>query len=125
MPENFHLSSFLPYRLAVLSERVSKRLTVESRVSRAVSKLETDGLVAKAQGQEDARLVSITLTEAGRAALASIIPPAREIEDRLLAAASPDELATFFRVMEKMHKVLDNDPEAKPRSAMDLEGVES
>lgn len=162
MSEDFHLSSFLPYRLAVLSERVSKRLTVEyerthglavaewrvlvhlqragaasvrdirtyvnlekPRVSRAVSKLEADGLVAKTQGRQDARLVSITLTEAGRAALAGIIPPAREIEERLLAAASPEDLATFFRVMEKMHNVLDDDPEARPRSIMDLDGVEA
>ena len=161
MPNAFRLSAFLPYRLAVLSERVSKRLSVEyerthglavaewrvlvhlqragassvrdictyvnlekPRVSRAVAKLEADGLVAKAQGQEDARLVSITLTDAGRDALNGIVPAASEIEERLLAAASPQDLRTFFRVMERMHQVLDNDPEARPRSAMDLEGVE-
>ncbi len=28
-PDDFHLSSFLPYRLAVMSERVSRRLSVE------------------------------------------------------------------------------------------------
>lgn len=162
MADDFHLSSFLPYRLAVLSERVSRRLSVEyerthglsvaewrvlvhlqragsasvrdirtyvnldkPRVSRAVSRLETDGLVAKAPGQGDARLVSITLTEAGRDALNGILPAARGVEGKLLEAASPADLATFFRVMEQMHSVLDADPEARQRSTMDLEHVET
>ncbi len=162
MAESFHLSSFLPYRLAVLSERVSRRLSVEyerthglavaewrvlvhllragpasvrdirtyvnlekPRVSRAVTRLESAGLVAKAPGEADARLVSITLTPAGHVALNEILPAACAVEDKLLSAVSPDELATFFRVMERMHHVLDSDAEAKPRSAMDLDGVES
>jgi len=158
MPDTFDLSAFLPYRLAVLSERVSRRLAVEyeqlhnltvaewrvlvhlrrsgpvsirdiqtyvnlekPRVSRAVSRLEKDRLVAKVPGEHDGRLVSISLTKAGLAALADIIPVAREIEDNLLAAATPADLATFFSVMERMHAVLDDDPRAKPRQAMDLD----
>lgn len=162
MAATFHLSSFLPYRLAVLSERVSRRLSVEyerthglnvaewrvlvhllrcgavsvrdihdcvnlekPRVSRAVSRLKANGLVAKSPGEKDARLVSITLTQAGRDALETIVPAAQTIEDRLMTVASPDEMKTFFRVMERMHGILDDDPEAKPRSAMDLEGVDT
>ncbi|MCR9156288.1 MAG: MarR family winged helix-turn-helix transcriptional regulator [Rhodobacteraceae bacterium] len=156
-PDDFHLSSFLPYRLAVLSERVSRRLSVEygrthglavaewrvlvhllrcgavsvrdihncvnlekPRVSRAVSRLETEGLVQKAQGAGDGRLVAISLTEAGRSALADIIPAATRIEAYLQSAVSSEDLNTFFNVMERMHAVLDEDPEAKPRTAMDL-----
>lgn len=155
-PDTFHLSSFLPYRLAVLSDRVSRRLSVEygrthglvvaewrvlvhllrcgavsvrdihncvnlekPRVSRAVSRLEAEGLVQKSQGEGDGRLVAISLTEAGRDVLTDIIPAATRIERSLMEAVSPDDLATFFRVMEHMHAVLDDDPEAKPRTAMD------
>lgn len=161
MADDFHLSSFLPYRLAVLSERVSRRLSVEygrthglavaewrvlvhllrvgsasvrdirtyvnldkPRVSRAVSRLEAEGLVSKAPGDSDARLVKIALTQAGHDALSGILPAAKTVERKLLAVASPDELATFFHVMEKMHSVLDKDPEARPRSEMDLDGVD-
>jgi DNA-binding MarR family transcriptional regulator len=157
-PDDFHLSSFLPYRLAVLSERVSRRLSVEygrthglavaewrvmvhllrcgavsvrdihncvnlekPRVSRAVSRLEAEGLVEKTQGEGDGRLVAISLTDAGRRALADIIPAATQIEGHLTGAVSPEDLATFFRVMERMHAVLDDDPEAKPRTVMDLD----
>ena len=157
IPDDFHLSSFLPYRLAVLSERVSRRLSVEygrthglavaewrvlvhllrcgavsirdihncvnlekPRVSRAVSRLEAEGLVQKTQGDGDGRLVAISLTDAGRTALADIIPAATRIERHLTDAVSPEDLDTFFHVMERMHAVLDADPEAKPRTVMDL-----
>lgn len=158
MPRNFHLSSFLPYRLAVLSERVSRRLSVEyqhthglgvpewrvlvhllrcgavsvrdihncvnlekPRVSRAVSRLEADGLVQKTPGKGDGRLVAITLTEAGQAALGDIVPAAKAVEARLTAAIDETDLATFFKVMEAMHAVLDADPAARARSQMDLQ----
>jgi DNA-binding MarR family transcriptional regulator len=156
-PDDFHLSSFLPYRLAVMSERVSRRLSVEygrshglvvaewrvlvhllrcgavsvrdihncvnlekPRVSRAVSRLEMEGLVQKSQGEGDGRLVAISLTDAGRRALADIIPAATRIEEHLTAAVSAEDLDAFFRVMEHMHSVLDEDPEAKPRPTMDF-----
>lgn len=156
-PDDFRLSSFLPYRLAVLSERVSRRLSVEygrthglavaewrvlvhllrcgavsirdihncvnlekPRVSRAVSRLEAEGLVQKTQGDGDGRLVAISLTDAGRTVLADIIPAATRIERHLTDAVSPEDLDTFFHVMERMHAVLDADPEAKPRTVMDL-----
>jgi DNA-binding MarR family transcriptional regulator len=90
------------------------------RVSRAVSRLEAEGLVQKTQGDGDGRLVAISLTDAGRTALADIIPAATRIERHLTDAVSAEDLDTFFRVMERMHAVLDADPEAKPRTVMDL-----
>ncbi len=161
MPTSFHLSAFLPYRLAVLSERVSRRLSVEydrshglsvaewrvlvhlsrcgavsvrdihdcvnlekPRVSRAVARLEQQGLVSKAPVDGDGRLVAISLTADGRAVLEDIVPTARSVENTLKDAVSPKDLDTFFRVMELWHAVLDQDPSAKPRSRMDLEGLD-
>lgn len=155
-PESFNLSEFLPYRLAVLSERVSRRLSVEygrthglampewrvlvhlrrsgrvsvreiqtcvnlekPRVSRAVSRLVTAGLVEKVPGQGDGRLVSISLTDAGHRALAEILPAALAVEQKLTAAVGAEDMATFCRVMECLHEVLDTDPEARRRSPMD------
>lgn len=155
--EPFNLSAFLPYRLAVLSERVSRRLSVEygrthglsvaewrvlvhlgrcgavsvreihdcvnlekSRVSRAVTRMETSGLLQKLPGSVDGRLVEISLTDAGHKALDEILPAATAFEQTLHAAVSPEDLATFCRVMEEMHATLDADPDAKPRSTMDV-----
>ncbi|WP_068113262.1 MarR family winged helix-turn-helix transcriptional regulator [Tropicimonas marinistellae] len=156
MPDVFSLSEFLPYRLAVLSERVSRRLSVvyaerfgltipewrvlvhlsrcqmvsvreihncvnleKPRVSRAVAKLEAAGLVEKVASEADQRLVEISLTEAGRQVLNSIVPEAQALEGRLLAALSAEESALFVAMMERLHGVLDNDPQAPRRSRMD------
>ena len=43
----------------------------------------------------------------------------RQIEST--AAGNGAYLATFLRVAEIMHTTMDDDPAAKPRSAMDLE----
>ena len=157
----FDLSSFLPYRLAVLSQRISHRLSLEygrthglsvpewrvlvhlSRckevsvreihncvnlekpaVSRAVSKLESAGLVRKVPDRDDSRLVRISLTNAGRTELANILPSATAIEAELLAALSDEECASFNAAIEKLHAVLDADPQAKTRSRMDMVGEE-
>ncbi|WP_102107997.1 MarR family winged helix-turn-helix transcriptional regulator [Oceaniglobus roseus] len=162
MPTAFRLSAFLPYRLAVLSERVSRRLAVEyershdlsvaewrvlahlsrcgavsvrdihdcvnlekPRVSRAVSRLESQGLVTKAPVDRDGRLLAISLTPSGRAILDDIVPKAHSVERRLREAVSPEDLATFFSVMERWHAVLDDDPDARPRSRMDVEGLDA
>ena len=161
MPATFHLSSFLPYRLAVLSERVSRRLSVEyerthglsvaewrvlahlsrcgavsirdihncvnlekPRVSRAVSRLEETGLVQKLPAALDGRLVAISLTAAGQSVLADLVPMAQSIEQRLRDAVGPEDLKTFFKVMEQMHAALDKDPAARSRSRMDLEDMD-
>lgn len=156
--DTFHLSTYLPYRLAVLSERVSHRLFLEydaahgfsvaewrvlvhlsrcgtvsirdihncvnlekPRVSRAVTRMEKDGLVQKVPGKVDARLVAISLTKKGKAALEDILPRALDIEARLCANVDEDDLSTFYRVMEQFHEVLDDDPKAKVRSRLDIE----
>jgi DNA-binding MarR family transcriptional regulator len=155
--DEFDLSAFLPYRLAVLSERVSRRLSVEyerthglsvaewrvlvhlrrckevsvreihncvnlekPRVSRAVARLESVGLVKKMPSEGDGRLVVISLTEEGHAALADILPAAKQVQARLIDGVGRAEIEGFCAVMEKLHAVLDADPQARPRSRMDL-----
>lgn len=157
--EMFDLSAFLPYRLAVLSERISRRLAAEydrisgigvaewrvlvhllrcgkvsvrdihdcvnlekPRVSRAVTRLEGMGLVRKVPAAGDGRLVAISLTEDGHAALARILPAVQGIEGRLTAGVTDRDMAVFLDVMERMHRVLDADPEARRRSRLDLDG---
>jgi DNA-binding MarR family transcriptional regulator len=153
----FELAEFLPYRIAVLSERISRRLSLiygaeagitvaewrvmvhlarcrevsvreihncvnldKPRVSRAVSRLTEAGLVAKTGSSTDQRLLSISLTEEGQGLLARILPPARAYEHRLLQALSSEEQATLSTIMEKLHRVMDTDPDARPRSRLDL-----
>jgi DNA-binding MarR family transcriptional regulator len=55
------------------------------------------------------------LTEDGHKALAEIIPVATAVETRLLKNLPKKDLETFFRVIEHLHDVLDQDPEARPK----------
>ena len=156
-PRDFRLADFLPYRLAVLSERVSRRLSRvygaeaglsvaewrvmvhlsrchqvsvreihtcvnldKSRVSRAVTRLESAGLLRKTGSVTDQRLLEISLSDDGWSLLDRILPPALAYEERLLAALSPEEQATLTTIMEKLHQVMDADPDARPRSRLDL-----
>ena len=151
------LAEFLPYRIAVLSERISRRLSLiygaeagisvaewrvmvhlarcrevsvreihncvnldKPRVSRAVSRLTEAGLVAKTGSATDQRLLSISLTQDGHALLDRILPPALAYEKRLRRALSPSEQAALATIMEKLHRVLDDDPDARQRSRLDL-----
>lgn len=154
----FNLSTYLPYQLAVASERVSHRMSVDygkshglsvaewrvivhlhrggvvsvreiqaytnlekSRVSRAVDKLVASGLVEKHTSKADARLVDIALTHAGHNVLAEILPTATAVESRLLSDLPEQEVAAFYRVLDHFHRILDDDPKAKPRGPLDLE----
>ncbi len=154
--DDFNLSDFLPYRLAVLSERVSKRLSLiygedhglsipewrvivhlsrchevsvreihtcvnmeKPRVSRAVTRLATAGLVRKVASTDDHRLVKISLSEAGWKVLSAIVPDAVAVETSLMSAFTDSERDTFVALMEKLHAQLDSDPHAVRRSRMD------
>ncbi|WP_297768900.1 MarR family winged helix-turn-helix transcriptional regulator [uncultured Roseovarius sp.] len=155
--DDFRLARFLPYRLAVLSERISRRLSAiygaeaglsvaewrvmvhlarcrevsvreihncvnldKSRVSRAVTRLETAGLVQKTGSPTDQRLLAISLSPEGWHLLDRIVPPTVDYEARLLAALSDADCAALDTIIEKLHRVLDADPEARPRSVLDL-----
>lgn len=157
MNEPFNLTNFLPYQLAHLSERVSRRLSVEyhrshgfsvadwrvlvhlqrvgtvsvrdiqrytnlekSRVSRAVTRLEKGGLLVKQASGTDARLVEIALTPKGRAAIEAIIPVATDIEAGLTKGLSADQTAQLQDIIEHIHRVLDADPDARPRLQIDV-----
>lgn len=157
MSEPFELANFLPYRLAVLSERVSNRLARhygralgvsvaewrvlahvarydrvsvreichaanldKPRASRAVGRLEEAGHLIKRTDARDHRLVSISLTDSGRVLLGQILPEALALQERLLGGLTPAQRGQLDEIVEAMHQVLDADPEAAPRLALDL-----
>jgi len=49
------------------------------------------------------------------ATLDAILPPAIKVERGLLEGLSDAQRKTFNEVIEHFHRVLDNDPDAKPR----------
>jgi len=123
----FDLEDFLPYRLAVVSARVSRefgaryrsefglsiaewrvlahltqadsvsvgeittRVDMEkSRVSRAAQRLDDAGLLTKTPHPGDGRLVSLSLTDKGRALMQHLTPLALEFQRELITRLGPE-----------------------------------
>ncbi|MCX7565007.1 MarR family transcriptional regulator [Sulfitobacter sp. F26169L] len=84
-------------------------------VSRAVTRLENNGLLVKMTSEQDHRLVEIQLTDAGIDVLNDITPKALAFEKKLLQAFSAEDGALFYTLMERLHNQLDKDPNATPR----------
>jgi DNA-binding MarR family transcriptional regulator len=76
----------------------------KSKVSRAASRLESTGLIAKRAHPTDKRLLEMTLTDKGRALMARIVPIAKAYEARVMAdlgAGGPSFRATLMTLAGK------------------------
>jgi DNA-binding MarR family transcriptional regulator len=77
--------------------------------------LEKSGLVTRSPGEDDERSVTVTLTEAGRDRLNTVMPGHVEIVQRLmLSALSDDDIATLTGVLGRIRAQMRKAP---PRSA--------
>jgi len=107
------------YRISVAEWRVLVHLTQESeisvrdiftrvdmdraRVTRAVQRLESRGLVSKLVNESDRRLVRLALTSAGRDLAAELSRHAMAFESRIMAALptnAGDALLSLFDALE-------------------------
>lgn len=76
---------------AVSVREVQARVDMDkSKVSRAATRLQSAGLIAKAPHQKDGRLVALTLTEKGHALMDRLTPLAEAFQADLLARLGPD-----------------------------------
>lgn len=71
-------------------------------VSGVVNTLERDGLVTKARQLEDRRLITVELTDSGRAVLADAYQHQNRREQELFASLSADELTQFTATLRKL-----------------------
>ena len=79
------------------------------------AQLEKRGLVSRTPGADDERSVTVTLTPAGRAVLADVMPGHVEVVQRLmLDALTPADITTVAGIL---GKVRDHMRTAPPRSA--------
>ena len=134
------LDQFLPYRLSLLSDRVTRELSQvygprhgigqaewrvlahlgdqagklsvrdihdrvgleKYRVTRALQRLETAGLVHRAPSDTDKRLIAVSLTAEGRSFYDRVVPDALDYERRLLAALSTEERDTLYSLLDRL-----------------------
>lgn len=134
-----NLQVFLPYRLAVVSEAVSRSLAAvyaqrfnltrdewrvlaalagrddikgaelgnlttldKMQVSRALTRMERDGLLEREPDPADRRNLLVRLKPAGRALYRKIVPMAQAREAYLLDSLDADERATLSAALDKL-----------------------
>ena len=73
----------------------------KSKVSRATTRLEARGYVAKRQGSDDKRLVHLSLTPAGRRVMDELLPLAAEFQERTKSILGRD-FAGFEKGLQKL-----------------------
>lgn len=82
---------------------IHKRVCLEKyRVTRALQRLESNGLVEKVQSETDRRLIAVSLTPAGRALYDRIVPDALDYESTLLSVLTESERTTLHRILDKL-----------------------
>lgn len=94
-----HLANAGPVSVREVFARVAMD---KPKVSRAASRLELAGLIEKREDTRDRRLVALTLTGAGRAVMADLVPLARDFEAALLARLDPEERVALASIIERL-----------------------
>ena len=98
----------------VSQKRVSDQIGHDpSDIVAVVDILERAGFVARKRDPDDRRRYSLSLTPAGRNALARLDVIALEVQNAILAPLDPPERATFERLI---HAVIDNHTDPITRS---------
>jgi DNA-binding MarR family transcriptional regulator len=100
------LAEFGPSAQRDLSVRL--RIDASDLVS-VLDDLEHHGLVRRERDPKDRRRYAVTLTEAGRTALARRLAISRELDDRLLAPLTGDERAQLHRLLVRAYAYHDPD----------------
>lgn len=78
--------------------------------SRALRKMEEDGLIQRDGGTEDRRTTRVSLTKLGQDKLAQSQPMAEANRNRTEAQLTPDELAELRRLLAKLRQDDDGTP---------------
>jgi DNA-binding MarR family transcriptional regulator len=89
-------------------------------MTRLVDQLENRGFIRRRRDREDRRIVFLTLTPAGRAAVSRLIPKLVNYYNQLLADFSPQEVTMLTQLLKRLRGALQlGDP--APHEMADME----
>ncbi len=71
-------------------------------ISELISKMESEGLVSRAQSEEDKRQTIVSLTEAGQEKIAVISEARRRHAEEFFSPLSDEEKTTLFEILQKL-----------------------
>jgi DNA-binding MarR family transcriptional regulator len=84
-----------------ISERMVRR---DPDLTRLLDKLEARGLVSRARGTTDRRVVRASISESGLQLLASLDEPVQASIQRVLGHVSKDKLSTLVAILEEVRR---------------------
>ena len=76
-------------------------------VSRALDALEKKGFITRDEADADRRIKQIHLTKKGREVLDTVIPMAASFNNTLYERLTPQEIETFFRVLDTIGETVE------------------
>jgi DNA-binding MarR family transcriptional regulator len=98
----------LHFDVGTAATRIAPLMGMEARsLSRMLKSMEEQGLIRKEQDENDKRSVLIYLTEKGKEKREVSRLAVRGFNEELLEILSPEELATFFKVMNKINNQIE------------------
>jgi DNA-binding MarR family transcriptional regulator len=115
VPE-WRVMAVLGHSAPLSSLEVGRRTAMDkAKVSRALQRLISSGLVVRRNNPSDNRQNMLALTSKGRATYAQIVPQALELERELTAVLSPDERKVLDRLLARLQERVDAMPDAGPQ----------
>jgi DNA-binding MarR family transcriptional regulator len=96
------LSVLKSYGALSIGEIVEATLMEQPTISRVVSRLEKNGLVARRSSTRDSRMALISLTPAGGEVFKQIIPAALRHQEQALSGLGRKEIARLVATLEKI-----------------------
>jgi DNA-binding MarR family transcriptional regulator len=101
--QEWRILAVLGARPRLPTKEIGRLTTLDKmHVSRAMQALEERGIVKRTRDPDDGRERIVALTAAGRTLYRKVVPYALERETCLLAALTPEEIATMDAVIDKL-----------------------
>jgi MarR family transcriptional regulator, organic hydroperoxide resistance regulator len=92
--------------------------------SKMVSRMETQGLLARRERDSDGRLVAVFITDAGQTRLAEIDRIAKRVEKEALNGLDDKDMRRLRRLLKKVSRNLSREPNLSADEAEDAEDVD-
>jgi DNA-binding MarR family transcriptional regulator len=108
-PEQFAAMKMISEDGNVTQSKIAIMLAkAKPTVSRTLHALEKKGLIIRDEDDADRRIKYIRLTEEGQKVLNDTIPLAKAFNETLYGQFTPQEVETFFRVLETIGKTVEH-----------------
>jgi DNA-binding MarR family transcriptional regulator len=106
IPESRVLNVLGQYHTLSSTEMGELTTMTKSRVSAAVNRLLTIGMLVRIEDREDQRVFRLEFSPSGRELYERMVPVALEMEEKLISTFGPRDRATFMKLLNAIEGTL-------------------